>query len=155
MEFGAGKGLLQGHTRRQVVHALKSSELPEGFWQSPFKSQVREVGWKVCDQVVHNFLTGWWWGSRVMSWGWTLSVLRLQEAWDSVLSHHGLHIVNIFLLLERGSFLHTTTQEMHIKYYYLGASLVAQLVKNSPAMQDTPVWFMGRFMDWEDPLEKG
>ena len=32
-----------------------------------------------------------------------------------------------------------------------GASLVAQLVKNLPAMQETPVWFLGR----EDPLEKG
>ena len=31
------------------------------------------------------------------------------------------------------------------------ASLVSQLVKNSPAMQETPVWFLGR----EDPLEKG
>ena len=31
-----------------------------------------------------------------------------------------------------------------------GASLVAQLVKNSPAMQETPVQFLG----WEDPLEK-
>ena len=31
------------------------------------------------------------------------------------------------------------------------ASLVAQLVKNPPAMQETPVWFLG----WEDPLEKG
>ena len=33
----------------------------------------------------------------------------------------------------------------------LGASLVAQLVKNLPAMQETPV----RFLGWEDPLEKG
>ena len=31
------------------------------------------------------------------------------------------------------------------------ASLTAQLVKNSPAMQETPVWFLGP----EDPLEKG
>ena len=31
------------------------------------------------------------------------------------------------------------------------ASLVTQLVKNSPAMQETPVQFLG----WEDPLEKG
>ena len=30
------------------------------------------------------------------------------------------------------------------------ASLVAQLVKNLPAMQETLVWFLG----WEDPLEK-
>ena len=31
------------------------------------------------------------------------------------------------------------------------ASLIAQLVKNPPAMQETPV----RFLGWEDPLEKG
>ena len=31
------------------------------------------------------------------------------------------------------------------------ASLIAQLVKNLPAMQETPVQFLGR----EDPLEKG
>ena len=30
------------------------------------------------------------------------------------------------------------------------ASLRAQLVKNPPAMQETPV----RFLGWEDPLEK-
>ena len=30
-------------------------------------------------------------------------------------------------------------------------SLIAQLVKNPPATQETPVWFLG----WEDPLEKG
>ena len=33
----------------------------------------------------------------------------------------------------------------------LWASLVAQLVKNPPAMQETLVWFLG----WEDPLEEG
>ena len=31
------------------------------------------------------------------------------------------------------------------------ASPVAQLVKNLPAMQETPI----RFLGWEDPLEKG
>ena len=31
------------------------------------------------------------------------------------------------------------------------ASLVAQLVKNLPALQETPV----RFLSWEDPLEQG
>ena len=38
----------------------------------------------------------------------------------------------------------------HIMYMYR-ASLLAQLVKNPPAMQQTPVQFLGR----EDPLEKG
>ena len=32
----------------------------------------------------------------------------------------------------------------------LGASLIAQLIKNLPAMQETPVQFLG----WEDLLEK-
>ena len=31
------------------------------------------------------------------------------------------------------------------------ASLIAQLVKNLPVIQETPV----RFLGWEDPLEKG
>ena len=31
------------------------------------------------------------------------------------------------------------------------ASLIAQLVKNLPAMQETLAWFLG----WEDPPEKG
>ena len=35
--------------------------------------------------------------------------------------------------------------------YYKWASLVAQLVKNPPAMQET--WI--RSLGWEDPLEKG
>ena len=34
---------------------------------------------------------------------------------------------------------------------YSWASLVAQLVKNPPAMPETLV----RFLSWEDPLEKG
>ena len=34
---------------------------------------------------------------------------------------------------------------------YLGASQLAQMVKNLPAMQET--WF--RSLGWEDPLEKG
>ena len=32
----------------------------------------------------------------------------------------------------------------------MGASLVAQLVKNPPAMQETPV----QFLVWEDSMEK-
>ena len=34
---------------------------------------------------------------------------------------------------------------------FVCASLVAQLVKDPPAMQETPVQFLG----WEDPLETG
>ena len=38
-----------------------------------------------------------------------------------------------------------------MKLEYIWASLVAQLVKNLPAMWETWVWSM----DWADPLEKG
>ena len=37
------------------------------------------------------------------------------------------------------------------KYLPIWASLIAQLVKNLPAMHEIPV----RFLGWEDPLEKG
>ena len=37
------------------------------------------------------------------------------------------------------------------RFLLFGASLIAQLVKNPPAMQETLV----RFLGWEDPLEKG
>ena len=37
------------------------------------------------------------------------------------------------------------------KLGWMWASVVAQLVKTLPAMQETPV----RFLGWEDPLEKG
>ena len=36
-------------------------------------------------------------------------------------------------------------------FQYSWAPLVAQLVKNLPAMKETLV----RFLDWEDPLEEG
>ena len=43
---------------------------------------------------------------------------------------------------------HNTTYPYVLK---ISSSLVAQLVKKSPAMQETPVQFLG----WEDPLGKG
>ena len=33
----------------------------------------------------------------------------------------------------------------------MGDSLVTQMVKSLPAMQETQLWFLG----WENPLEKG
>ena len=62
LECGAETGLLQGPSRTQVIRALKSSEVPGGFQQSIFKSQVgRGCGCRVCDQLEHNSLLGWWW----------------------------------------------------------------------------------------------
>ena len=36
-------------------------------------------------------------------------------------------------------------------YFLIWASLIAQVIKNQPVMQETPVQFLGK----EDPLEKG
>ena len=41
--------------------------------------------------------------------------------------------------------------QMYAPSGYGGASLVAQMVKSLPAMQDTQI----RALDWGDPLEKG
>ena len=46
--------------------------------------------------------------------------------------------------------LHTRVPNLKQSKYLSGASLVAQTVKNLPAMQETQVPSMG----WEDPLEK-
>ena len=40
---------------------------------------------------------------------------------------------------------------MALTYVSPRGSLVAQMVENLPAMQETWVWSLG----WEDPLEKG
>ena len=41
--------------------------------------------------------------------------------------------------------------QIYVYIHIYRASLVAQLVKNLPAKQETPVQFLG----WEDPLEEG
>ena len=84
-EFGAEADLLKGPTRKYMAHALKTLQFPAGLWQNTFKSQVRDGGWRVYDQLVHNSLIDWWWENQVVSQGLTLSVLSLQEAWDYVL----------------------------------------------------------------------
>ena len=42
-------------------------------------------------------------------------------------------------------------RSLGLAFPQFGASLIAQLVKNPPAMQETLVQFLGQ----EDPLEKG
>ena len=64
--------------------------------------------------------------------------------------------LNLFLLIGRWVLYRWASREaphwsfdLHVSNN--GDSPVAQLVKNPPAMQETPVWFLGR----EDPLEEG
>ena len=49
-------------------------------------------------------------------------------------------------------FSNRTSQKIDtLSLYSACKSLIAQLVKNPPAMQESPVQFLG----WKDPLEKG
>ena len=50
----------------------------------------------------------------------------------------------------REQFVDSLKTKLELSYDSAGASLIAQLVKNLPAMQETQV----RFLGWEDPLEK-
>ena len=59
--------------------------------------------------------------------------------------------VRIFRMCSSQNLIPTETSISVTDNTFWRASLVAQLVKNLPAMQETPV----RFLGWEDPLEKG
>ena len=54
-------------------------------------------------------------------------------------------------LKKKSANINTTTQSIRLKRIFMKVSLMAQMVKKSPAMQETQVPSLG----WEDPLEKG
>ena len=82
---------------------------------------------------------------NIQDWMDWLDLLALQWTLKSLLQHHS----------SKASFI------QHFQFYsgenlvrpndQWGASLVAQTVKNPPAMQETRV----QFLSWKDPLEKG
>ena len=57
----------------------------------------------------------------------------------------------IFFLYQFWALVVTLHQMSHVSLETVWASLVVQLVKNLPAMQEIWVWSLG----WEDPMEKG
>ena len=67
-------------------------------------------------------------------------LLAVQGALKSLLQHHSS---KTSILQGKAFFM--------VQLSHLWASLVAQLVKNPPAVRETWVWSLG----WEDPLEKG
>ena len=97
-----------------------------------FAESWRELTWTVPGHTVlgHCQLISWLPGSgwvRVASWVWIVQ--------------RRLHVFLVY-------------QTQHNKPSFAAekvASLIAQLIKNPPAMQETPVWFL----DQEDLLEKG
>ena len=87
---------------------------------------------------------------------------------DSMGQEFGLHSshLNCLLFICQNSYyqsqiFHNLSDDNLIRFFFhlvvrirnnlTWKSLVAQTVKNPPAMQETWVWYLG----WEDPLEKG
>lgn len=56
----------------------KQPKLPSVFQKSTLKGLVREEHPRLYDELVHNSLTGCWWGSRVVTQTLILSILRWQ-----------------------------------------------------------------------------
>ena len=79
-----------------------------------------------------------------------------QVKWGRTDNRAGRHLVDILLqsrIKGKKGKRTRTVKETHgtLKAMFTFFSLVAQLVKNLPAMKETPVQFLG----WEDPLENG
>ena len=65
-----------------------------------------------------------------------------------------LFLITFFISQVNSNYLNKYKRKKNIdclKPRHQRASLVAQMVKNLPAMQETWIWSLG----WEDPLEKG
>ena len=80
-----------------------------------------------------------------MDW---FALLAVQGTLKSLLQHHNL---KSSILQHSAFFMVQLSRLFSLLEKPPGASLLAQLVKNAPAMQETQV----RSLGWEDPLEKG
>ena len=84
-----------------------------------------------------------------MDW---LDLLAVQGTLKSLLQHHSSKVIWLFLpIQEHGITFKFFETSLIFLMTVLRSPLVAQLVKNPPAMQETLVRFLGQ----EDLLEKG
>ena len=113
----------------------------------------RSPGWGLGNPLQYSCL------EKSMDRGaWQAAVYEFTKsrAWHKWLSMQAQSVTNKFKGCKGSSifilFIRTLNDQVN-KYfgYLICASLIAQLVKNLPAMQETPV----RFLGWEHPLEKG
>ena len=139
------RGRLTAGSARElwVTPALKSPELPKEFQQSIFFFSFIVISWRLitlqyCSGfcytltwISHGFLRAKW-GKEVAGYGirWC-TILWLADGETAVppqapgglgLCAYGPQVVNIFLFLRVEGFSCKTTQEMCIKYCYLGTS---------------------------------
>ena len=78
-----------------MARALKSLELPERFWQSIFKSQQREEGRRVHDQLVYRSLID----GEGTGWCHRVDFISPRALGDWELCAHGPQVVSIFHLV--------------------------------------------------------
>ena len=86
--------------------------------------------------------------------GWSPGLTRrdmreFSELWELLYSGMDLHVH--LSKLSKGTFKICAFHHVYIMYSPQKSSLIDQLVKTPPAMQDT----LAGFLCWEDPLEKG
>ena len=63
-----GGAFIAGHQARSPGRlVLKTPELLGKLQQSFLKGKVREGITRLCDQLLYNSLTGWWWGNWAVS----------------------------------------------------------------------------------------
>ena len=142
-----------------IVHQLYFWIYKQNIWDMVTYSII----WKIV--IVLLFLMGLYQlgygASLVAQWKWSESLSVISDS----LRPHGLHspwnspgqntgVGSLSLLQEIFPTQGSNPGLSHcrwILYQSVWVSLIAQLVKNPLAMQETPVWFLG----WGDPLEKG
>ena len=87
---GCGEGKCTAYCKAPYKESrtanAQKAKLPDGFQPSHCKGKVREGSRRVCDQLVHNSLIGWWWGNKAVSQGLNMINPRRHEAacsWSS------------------------------------------------------------------------
>ena len=65
-EVWTEQGLLQDHTK-MCDSCIPKPQSPWRVSASPFQGQVRKQGSKVCDQLLHDSLIGWFWDNRAVN----------------------------------------------------------------------------------------
>ena len=77
------QGLLLGTRKGELVSfCLKEPNLMAIREGKGFNRQCEEKGHRVHDQLMHVFLIGWWWNSRLMFWESQSSISWFQPVWD-------------------------------------------------------------------------
>ena len=112
------------------------------WWISPlFLLSPNSPIYKICTNILPSMCT-----VRI-KWGissWHTVIIQLSTWWDFILEIYAICMDNIRNL-------YTFTWNLRFQNSIIRASLVAQTIKNLPAMQETRIWSLVQ----EDPLEKG